>query len=224
MMNEKKNWGSTVLGWFVVKEEDEQLRVADSAPTGDLAPPGLEEAPPSPPAPAFAKDPPPAPGGKVDFDAVFEAGGVDAEERDRFSKASQLLASLPEGTDPVVKRQIVEASLKAFGVPIDKIIEAGVEQIQALEAYQRAGAGDTKLVSEEAERKIAAFEAEIRQIRQIVEERVREQVGVVTSCNQRKLEVQRVLEFFGQEAVARVVRDSPKLIDPTAPVPPMKEK
>ena len=32
----------------------------------------------------------------------------------------------------------------------------------------------------------------------------------------KKLEVQRVLEFFGQEAVARVVRDSPKLLDPTS--------
>jgi hypothetical protein len=26
--------------------------------------------------------------------------------------------------------------------------------------------------------------------------------------------VQKVLEFFGQEAVARVVRDSPKLVEP----------
>ncbi len=223
MMNEKKNWGSTVLGWFVVKGEDDPLPVADSAAGSDLAPPGLEEAPP-PAAPAFVTAPPPAPGGNVDFDAVFEAGGSDAEERGRISKAAQLLASLPEGTDPTVKRQIVEASLKAFGVPIDQIIEAAAEQVQVLEAYQRAGAADTKKVAEEAERKIAAFEEEIRRIRQVVAERVQEQVGVVNACNQRKLEVQRVLEFFGQEAVARVVRDSPKLIDPTAPIPPTKEK
>jgi len=31
----------------------------------------------------------------------------------------------------------------------------------------------------------------------------------------RKLEIQRVLEFFGQEAVARVVRESPKLSRPS---------
>jgi hypothetical protein len=29
--------------------------------------------------------------------------------------------------------------------------------------------------------------------------------------------VQKVLEFFGQEAVARVVRDSPRLVEPSAP-------
>jgi hypothetical protein len=35
------------------------------------------------------------------------------------------------------------------------------------------------------------------------------------ACNDCKLEIQRVLEFFGQEAVARVVRESPKLITPS---------
>jgi len=48
-------------------------------------------------------------------------------------------------------------------------------------------------------------------------ERVHEQAAVVRACNEKKLDVQRVLEFFGQEAVARVVRDSPKLIDPSQP-------
>jgi hypothetical protein len=34
------------------------------------------------------------------------------------------------------------------------------------------------------------------------------------ACNAKKLEVQKVLEFFGQDAVARVVRESPKLHEP----------
>ena len=45
-------------------------------------------------------------------------------------------------------------------------------------------------------------------------ERTKEQLGVTSACNQKKLEVQRVLEFFGQEAVAKVVRESPKLVEP----------
>ena len=44
------------------------------------------------------------------------------------------------------KKQIVEASLKAFGVPIEKIIEAGVAEIEALEFYIRSGASDTEKV------------------------------------------------------------------------------
>ena len=40
---------------------------------------------------------------------------------------------------------------------------------------------------------------------------MQEQQAVVRACNEQKLGVQQVLEFFGQEAVARVVRESPRL-------------
>jgi hypothetical protein len=47
-----------------------------------------------------------------------------------------------------------------------------------------------------------------------MQQRVEEQNTVIHSCNAKKLDVQKVLEFFGQEAVARVVHDSPKLHEP----------
>jgi hypothetical protein len=151
----------------------------------------------------------------VDFDAVFEAAGIDADERQRIVKAGELLASLPADTAVAVRKQIVEASLKAFGVPIDKIIEAGVSEIQALEAYIRAGAADAQKLLEESTKRIQQFEEEVKRIRVVMEQRVQEQQGVTAACNARKLQVQQVLEFFGQEAVARVVQASPRLIDPS---------
>ena len=215
-MEEKKGWGSTVLGWFVVREDEEGA----AAPAADAldAYAAAADAPiaPAQPAVEFVAAPPAAPGGQVDFPGVYAAAGIDDEEQARVEKAAGLLRSLPEGTDPALKKQIVEASLNAFGVPIDKIIEAGVQEIQALEGYIRSGAGDTQTLLQESQDRIAQFEAEIRRIRQVMEERVAEQNGVIRACNDRKLDIQRVLEFFGQEAVARVVRDSPKLIDPSA--------
>jgi hypothetical protein len=213
-MDEKKNWGSTVMGWFVVREDEAGHTAAPPALTvEDFA--AAADAPVAAPPPVTLSGPPPAaPGGKVDFPAVYASAGVDAEEQERVEKAAGLLRSLPEGTDPAVKKQIVEASLKAFGVEIAKIIEAGVQEIQALEAYIQAGAGDTQLVLQESQQRIAQLESEIRHIRQVMEERVAEQNGVIRSCNDKKLDIQRVLEFFGQEAVARVVRDSPKLVEP----------
>ena len=47
-----------------------------------------------------------------------------------------------------------------------------------------------------------------------MEQRVAEQQAVVKACNDKKLTVQQVLEFFGQEAVSRVVQASPKLQTP----------
>jgi hypothetical protein len=223
-MNDKKSWGTTVLGWFVVRPEDE----AGASGAGDG---GTEHDPaaaagghydayaadqPVTPAPAFVSEPPAAVGGNVDFAAVYAAAGIDDEEQARVSKAAALLASLPAATEPAVKKQIVEASLKAFGVPIDLIIENGVQEIQALEGYIQAGAADTQQLLAESQARIAQFEAEVQRIRQVMDERVTEQAAVMRACNAKKLDVQRVLEFFGQEAVARVVHASPKLVEPEA--------
>jgi hypothetical protein len=207
-MSDKKNWGSTVLGWFVVKNDGQP------PPGGETA-----DAPAAEDAAAlnatFTKEIPAAQGGRVDFDAVFDAAGIDAEMRAHCAKAGQLLSTLPTQADPAVKKQIVEASLKAFGVPIAKIIEAGVHEVQALEGYIQADARDTRKVIEESQRRIAEHEEEINQIKTVMTQRGEEQQAVMKSCNDFKLEIQRVLEFFGQEAVARVVRESPKLTSPS---------
>jgi hypothetical protein len=215
-MSERRGWGSTVLGWFVVQDgpSGEAVNPASAAPDGqtnlpppDVGPVGTGEA-------FFQKAPPSAPGGNVDFDKVFDAAGIDDEEQSRVTKAVELLKSLPAETPVGVRKQIVEASLKAFGVPIEKIIEAGVAEIQALEGYIRVGDADSKKLQQESEQRIRQYEDEIKQIRAVAEDRVREQDAVVRACNDKKLSVQDILEFFGQDAVARVVKASPKLRAP----------
>jgi hypothetical protein len=196
-MSDGKNWGSTVLGWFVVQE--------DGIP-GPEAPPD-EPLPAVPEPPAFVKEPPSAPGGRVDFAAVYEAAGVEREEQARVTKAAELLAALPGGTDAAVKKQIVEASLNAFGVPIEKIIEGAVQEIQALEAYIRAGAADTQKVHEESEKRITQFTEEIRRIRTVMEARMAEQQAVIAACNGRSRD--EGARSPSGRAVARVVTAKP---------------
>lgn len=216
-MSEKKNWGSTVLGWFVVKEAGEEASLPEETDVSPAEGEAGAAPPPGPPPVTFVKEPPRAVAGQVDFDGVLDAAGVDAQERDLFAKAQALLGGLPPGTDPAVKKQIVEASLKAFGIPIEKIIETGVEEIQALEGYQRKDAADAAATSREVQALVEGFEAKIREARTLLEQRLSESSTVAARCNTKKLEVQKVLEFFGQEAVARVVRDSPRLVEPSAP-------
>jgi hypothetical protein len=214
-MTDKKTWGSTVLGWFIV--QDDAGAGAEAPPASDEDAALIAAAAAAQPTPAiFKQEPPPAADGQVAFDGVFGAAGIDGDERERVGKAQQLLASLPAETPVAVKKQIVEASLKAFGVPIDNIIETGVAEIQALEAYIRKSAGDTQQVLEEATHRIAQFEDEVRKLRARMEQQVQQQQGLAAACNGRKLEIQKVLEFFGQEAVARVVQASPRLHDPSA--------
>ena len=216
-MAEKKSWGSTVAGWFIVQEEsadrDPSATPQTTATDDDAA---IKRAAAQQPLKVFSHEPPSAPGGNVDFDKVWEAAGIQNEERERVARTLELLNSLPPGTDDAVKKQIVTASLRAFNVPVEKIIEAGAAELQALEAYIRAGASDTEKVTADAELRIKQYEEEIVKLRTVMQQRVEEQQAVIRNCNAKKLEVQKVLEFFGQEAVARVVHDSPRLHEPQA--------
>lgn len=221
-MSDKKGWGSTVAGWFIEREEPtgaESVEPDLAASPVDAEQASLSTtenyATPSPTQGVFRTAPPAPTGGQVDFGAVFTAAGVDAEEQQRVARTTDLLRGLPAGTDAAVKKQIVEASLKAFGVPIEKIIEASVEEIQALDGYIRNGAADNEKLIQESDARIKQYEEEIKNIRGVMQQSVEEQQSLIKSCNDKKLEVQQVLEFFGRDTVARVVKDSPKLHDPS---------
>jgi len=212
-MSEPRSWGTTVLGWFVVRDGESRENPAPDAPADQ--PPADT---PAGTAPTFFQTPPPAAtGGHVDFEGVFAAASIERDERDRVERAGELLASLPSETPVAVRKQIVEAAMKAFGVPLAKIIETGVEEIQALEGYIRTSVAETNQLLAESRARIEQLEREIRDVRTIMDQRTQEQAAIGAACNAKKIDVQRVLEFFGQEAVARVVRDSPKLHDPSAP-------
>lgn len=207
----EKPWSKTVLGWFVVQDGAQPSKPAD---TDALIEKYANEPAPAPIEVKLSGPLTPVVQGSVDFVKVYESGGSDAQERDRVSKARDLLRSLPAETPAAVKKQIVEASLKAFGVPTDQIIAAAVEQLQILEAYLRAGQGDTQGLLAAGASKIADLEKQIAEVKQTMEQAVKEQEARTVVTNQEKLSVQQVLEFFGQEAVAKVVHDSPKLVEP----------
>jgi hypothetical protein len=209
-MSEKKGWGSSLLGLWVVRDDKDPDKAA-AAPAGSGGEPGSGDsadaapsdgaAPASPlPGAEFVSEPPAAPGGKVDFAAVYAAAGIDDEEQARVAKAAELLSALPAGSEPA--RQIVEASLKAFGVPVEKIIAAGEKEIRALAAYVETGAADTRTVLADAQQRIAQYQEEIQRIRQVMDQRVAEQQSVERACEDGKQAVARVLQFFGHTAPA----------------------
>lgn len=210
-MSEKKSIGKKVLGWFVVNE-DEPAATHDAS-ADDLIAKYANDTPPPPPPPEvkLTGELPKADGGKVDFPAVFRAAGVDDEEQSRVDKARTLLGTLPAATPKEVQKQIVEASLKAFGYPVDAIIEAGAQEIQALEVYIQAGQRDTQSLLQQSTERLQALETEIANVKKVMEESVSAQQALTSACNNEKLRVQGVLEFFGQDAINRVVAASPKL-------------
>ena len=237
-MTSKKGLGETVLGWFVVREEDGQQpeatteeliekyekksAAAPAAPVAPAAPARGGRAPAPPP-------PPPVPTVKLNaavpkivagstptssvFAQVYRSAEIDDEEQERVEKALTLLQSLPTETPKEIKKQIVEASMKAFGIPVDQIIETGAQEIQALDAFIKHGEQQTQSVLSDARARVIKLDAEIAEIKKLMELQVGTQESLARATNEQKLRVQSVLEFFGQEAVARVVRESPKLVE-----------
>ena len=222
-----KSFGKTVLGWFVVDESadsgskdtpgtPEELIAKYAVADASSDPQAPEPTVPAVPAvPRLSGEIPKAEAGVVDFAAVYRAASLSDAEQERVAKALSLVDSLPSNSPRDVKKQIVEASLKAFGIPIEQIIEAGAQQIQALEAYIQHGQADTQSVLAESNARIEELSTEIVELKKIIEQQVVEQQALVRTCNSEKLRVQVVLEFFGQEAVERVVKESPKLVEPT---------
>ncbi len=185
-----RNLGKTVLGWFVVQE--------DVPPSEEGGPIQKEEDPPEPPIVL-----PPVPGevvpAQMDFSEIFLAGGVEGKEQECIQKALELLQALPSETPTMVKKQIVEASLRTFGFPIESILEAGRAELETLEEFLRVGKERTHQLIEAASARIKRLQAEIEELGGQVASSLREQEAQKLACASKQQEIQSVLEFFGQE-------------------------
>jgi hypothetical protein len=187
-MSEQKGIGSRLLGIFVEtddrKKEEEALPAdSDGKSAADLvaelaagagarrvAAPTPEPAVPFPEVSA-GKLPASVPAAPADFAAIFRELGMDAAELDRVRKAEDLLKSLPEATPLAVKKQIVEASLKAFGFDLDKIILAAQNQRRALDTYVKVKETATAKAVQEAEAQVRTLNEKIAALRADIEER-----------------------------------------------------
>jgi hypothetical protein len=213
-MPEDKGIGSKILGLFVESEGE-----AKPEDTGELSRFGLKSPPksaaeevadlarasgaaPATPAPAAGPPPPPlkltpaSTPAAVDFNAIFKDAGMDPAELDRVGKAEDLLSKLPASIGQSEKRAIVEASLKAFGFEIEKIVTAAQNQKRALDAYVKVNETAAAKANQEAEAKIKSLNEQIAQLRADVEKRGAGLTQLTAKAQDRKAQVQKVLDFF----------------------------
>lgn len=182
---------------------------------GGAAPTATGTTEPAPAAPVATVEPAVAvPDVKVDFPAVLRKAGLSDEEQGRVDKALTLLHNLPAETPTEIKRQIVAASLQAFGIPVDRILESALLHIAVFEKHARAGETETQSTLEQSTRRLAELEREAMRIRQTMQETRAHQQGLTFACSRQKMRVNEVLEFFGPEAVERTRQSSVKLRDP----------
>lgn len=152
--------------------------------------------------------------GTLDFNSVFKKAGITEQEADRVSRALALLSQLPAETPIAVKKQIVEAALNSFGVPIESIIESAVAEIEALHACISAGQSATEGLLEQSQARIEQLRQQMADVQEVILARQSEQRALEQQARAHGLKVQQILEFFGQDLVGKVVKDSPRLHEP----------
>jgi hypothetical protein len=161
-------------------EHDAAPRVMPSAPAAPAAAPEL-----------FS-------GSNVDLPQIYRTASVVTEELDRVARAERLLGGLPSKARQT--REIVDATLLAFGVDRSLILQAANKQLDALERFIRFSQDKTQAVLDQSSQRIAELEAEIERIRQASALATREGEDRARTVNNEMTKVQRVLEFFGEEA------------------------
>lgn len=214
-MPDEKSLGSKLIGLFVEPKEAGEPAEGATKADEDKSPAELVEelarssapkpstgpAPAPPPAvstaPAVATKPSSAVApAKVDFDLVFKNAGVDPTELDRVRKAEDLLKSLPEATPIEVRRQIVEASLKAFGVELSRIAGAAQLQLKALETYVKINEQQTAKAIADMKASIAQLEEKVITLKADITTKSEGLSAISAAAEARKAQVHRVLEFF----------------------------
>jgi len=213
-MSDDKSLGKRILGLFVESVADDAAPKTEdgegSSAAEEIAALARQSAPsPLAPAPAAPARPLPspvvrAPGASseavapanVDFDAVFKSADIDPQAIDRVRKAEELLKNLPDSASDDVKRQIVEASLKAFGFEISKIVEAVETQTRALDAYVRVNEQQTARAVTDAQAQIAKLEDQVITLRATIDKRTTALAGLAAAADVRKRQISKVLDFF----------------------------
>lgn len=201
IVSKERTFGSRLRSIFIVDEE--------KAPTPDLVEEDLLPHEPKPPTSLPLLEGPTSPVA-VNFAEVFSAADIGEIEQGCMEKASELLHSLPAETPIAIKRQIVEASLRVFGFPIESIIKAGMAERVALDSFLEIGQDAVQKLITESKTHIERLQADIAGLQTLVEGRLREHEGQRKTCEAKKIEIQMVLEFFGKSSVPVPAKEEPE--------------
>lgn len=203
----KKGIGDKVLSWFVVAEDEGTPASADGAESA--AHEANDEAldtgeRPSAAASRTTPVPPPVvrPGQRHDakaFAEVYARAGIANDARERLARVNELLAQLPAEATRDVQRAIVSASLKAFGVPVEQVLATCETSTGALDAHAAEGRARTEQVLAEAQARIDRLNAEIAEVRRLMDLQLRAQEELVRACATERERLRATRDFFGPD-------------------------
>lgn len=197
MSEEQKGLGTKIKRLFL--EEDEEAAPGTAAEqVTKIAQEANLQPPPPPQAPAA-----PAPDARLDFPGIYRAAGLSEEDLEQVERAEKLLRTLPANLPLETQKQILEGTLKTFGVDPGRIRQTLQRQQRALAAYVTVFRQDTEKRDGEARARIEALRAEAARLERSVEERARARASVEQACKAQGDAVGRVAGFLPPPAESK---------------------
>ncbi len=133
---------------------------------------------------------------RFDAVAVLESAGVAAEQRERVERTLELLRALPAETPASIRKNIVEASFKAFDISIKAIVEAATSEITAFNSFIAGGHKQLDELTKQSQERIAQLQAEIAKIQKRLELATADQASLDQATTAASERVRPVLGFF----------------------------
>lgn len=214
----RRGLGRALMGLFI--QQDPPAEKGPPSPPSrrevspDLVVDDLPAADPSPASPdAVVQVQEPVEPAELDFPSVLRRYGVTDEDQGSIDKVLTLLRGLPGETPVEVRRQIVTASLSAFGIPVDKIVEAALLHEAALNRHVQLAEIDTRTAISRVQRTLKDLSDRIEAERRRESELLARQQGVVQACSVQRVRVNAITTFFGPAEAERVRATSARLHD-----------
>ena len=137
---------------------------------------------------------------RFDSVAVLESAGVDATQRERVERTLELLNALPADASPQLRKNIVEASFKAFDISIKAIVDSADAEMVAFDGFIEQGHKHLTALREESLARVAQLEAEIAKIQRKLELATADQAKLDDWTAAAMNRVRPIASFFGDAA------------------------
>src|SRR5438067_1440508 len=168
MSTEQKGLGKKIKRLFL--EEGEEAAGAPASAAEEVAQIAQQAGPAQPPPSAPSAGVEPA---HVDFANIYRAAGLTQEQLDEVDRTEKLLRTLPANLPLETQKQILEGTLKTFGVAPDRIRQTIARQQRSLVAYAGVVKQDAEKRDAEAHARIEQLRAEALKLERAIDERAR---------------------------------------------------
>ncbi len=197
-MTEQKGLGNKFKRLFLEDEGGEGSGPASAADqvaklAGAAVPPGVIPPASTPVAPQPQGNVEPA---KLDFKDIYKTAGLADDDLAQVDRAEKLLRTLPANLPIETQRQILEGTLKTFGVDPQRIRESIKRQQRALAAWTGVVKQDADKRDAEAHARIESLRAEALKLEHAIEERASSRASVELACRTQSAAVGRLTDFL----------------------------